>query len=122
MKKIFISVLVFAMTGILSSCNSVESKAEKFVKETMEATSEWNFSRVSEIEKEAAEYRESLSEEDQKKFDEAGEKATEKYSKEFAKKAEKAGKALEGAFEGLGKLNDAVDEMTSEDTEDSTEE
>lgn len=115
MKKIysfFMSLTLCCM--ILTSCDSVSSKADHFTKAEMEAASNLDFEKVSEIEAEETKYLKSLSESDQEKYEQARLKAIAKYSKKYEKAAKKATEALDGMF---GAIQDLTDDAANDDSD-----
>lgn len=118
MKKIFSFVIACVFAFALVSCSSVESKAKDFVKDEYEAVSKLNFSKALKIEKEAKDYRESLSDEDKEIFDKAYEEAETEYAAKLKEKAgdvvEGIGSALDDALNGIANDYDSSDEESSE--------
>jgi len=99
MKK-FLMMAMAVVAFTLASCgNSVESKAEEFVMQSIEALKSGNLNKVVEISQSVTEYVNSLSDEDKKVFQKAFEKCTEAHKAEIEKASTEA---MKGLFNGLG--------------------
>lgn len=124
MKKFFSFAIASLFVFALVSCSSVESKAKKYVKDSYEAAAKLDFEKVSEIDKEAKEYYESLSDEDKEIFMKASAEATAEYAEKMAEKAKNVTQGLGEALDAIGSLtgddNSSSDE--AEDSEDDEEE
>lgn len=116
MKKNFIFTIlaIFAISMVLTSCNSVESKAKDFVEKEKDAALSMDFEKLNALAEEREEYEETLSDEDCSLFRQAYETAAKEAEKEMKEKMKDAGKLF-------GSAMDELNSLTEEDSEDSIE-
>ena len=75
---------MLAMTAAVSCSSSPEAKAEKFVKEMLDAAKSKDLAKILTIATEADEYQKSLSEDQKAAFEKAMEELEEKYADQLA--------------------------------------
>lgn len=112
MKKLLMLLPVLGLSFLLCSCSkSPADRAEDYAKQTIELLKKGDFAKVGELEKEIEEYVKTLSPEENKEFEEAGEKYMAEHEAEAAEAMKSTFGGLGDALNGLnGAVGDAMDD------------
>lgn len=117
MTKFISSALALIFAGaMLTACNSVESKAEKYTETAFTASLDGDIEKALAIQHEADEYFESLSPEDKDKYVQAAFKTSQKLQEKYKDEIEQKKAEIGQSFSNIGNaFSNAASKLGSSD-------